>query len=115
MSGRQVTEREGESQIDRFQAPWRSVGIGVGAIGTPAITTFLQPSLGAILFAVPSVTLVIIFGAALFGTPTVSDRAFRLLRWLAGRPEPTASPSTTNATLVTPLAADSDDRTSSPQ
>jgi hypothetical protein len=49
------------------------------------------------LFVIQAITLMVIFGAALFGTETVSSRAFRLLRWLAGRPEPTAPPSGTSS------------------
>jgi hypothetical protein len=115
MTGRQVKKTEAASQVDHFQAPWRSVGIGVGAIGTPVVTTCLHPVLGLIVFAALAVTLAIIFGAALFGTPTISDRAFRLLRWLAGQPEPTAPPSTTGPTSVTESITDSDNRTPSVQ
>jgi hypothetical protein len=116
MTGRQVKKTEAGSQVDHFQAPWRSVGIGVGAIGTPVVTaTCLHPVLGLFVFAAEGATLAVIFGAALFGTPTISDRAFRLLRWLAGKPEPTAPPSTTGPTSVTTSITDPDNRTPSAQ
>ena len=95
MTGRPAGKWEPASQLDHFQAPWRSLGIGIGAVGAPAITSCLHPLLGLSLFVAQAITLMIIFGAALFGTRTVSDRAFRLLRWLAARPEPTAPPSDT--------------------
>jgi hypothetical protein len=31
-----------------------------------------------------------VIGTALFGSQELSERAFRLLRWIANRPEPTA-------------------------
>src|SRR5690242_12531440 len=100
MTGRSQARMEAASQGNHFQAPWRSVGIGVGAIGAPIATCCLHPVLGLSLFAVQAATLMIIFGAALFGTSTISDRAFRLLRWLAGRPEPTAPPSIISPTSL---------------
>jgi len=88
MAGRSAGSAEENSQPNRSQASWRSLGIGVGAIGTPVAASCVHPLLSLSLFAPQAATFMIIFGAALFGTPTISDRAFRLLRWLAGRPEP---------------------------
>ena len=34
----------------------------------------------------------IVIATALFGSATTSDRAFRLLRWFANRPEPKVPP-----------------------
>ncbi|MEV1001421.1 hypothetical protein [Nonomuraea sp. NPDC050202] len=33
---------------------------------------------------------VVVVAAALFGSDVISERAFRLLRWLSNRPEPEA-------------------------
>jgi hypothetical protein len=96
MAGRSAESAGEASQLHRFQASWRSLGIGVGAIGTPVAAGCLHPLLGLSLFAPQAAMLMIIFGAALFGSKTISERAFRLLRWLAGRPEPAGpSPSPT--------------------
>jgi hypothetical protein len=56
------------------RVPWRTAGIGVTSLGT---------SIGI------GVALTII-STALFGSQPISDRAFRLLRWIANRPEPPA-------------------------
>jgi hypothetical protein len=84
-------------QPERAQAPWRSFRIGVSIIGAPAAISYIHPTLGLSLFITQAVTLMIVFAAALFGTQTISDRAFRLLRWLASRPEPAAPPSSTSS------------------
>ena len=99
MTGRISEKWESASQLSHFQAPWRSLGIGIGAVGAPAATSCLHPVLGLSIFAAQAITLMIIFGSALFGKKTVSDRAFRLLRWLAARPEPTAPPSDTSSNV----------------
>ena len=96
MTGRPPGKREHEPQPNHFQTPWHSLGIGVGAVGTPVVTSCIYPLLGISLFVTQAITLIVIFGAALFGTKTVSYRAFRLLRWLVGRPEPTAPPNDTS-------------------
>ena len=48
----------------------------------------LHPLLGEVLTVVELATMLIVLGTALFGTQTLSERAFRLLRWLGNRPEP---------------------------
>jgi hypothetical protein len=70
------------------RVPWRAVGAGVAAVGTPLGFTVLHPLLGAIAAITEMVAILIVLGTALFGSQTLSERAFRLLRWLGNRPEP---------------------------
>jgi hypothetical protein len=87
-------ERAGTArQADRSRAPRRPFGVGAGAIGVPAVIGYLHPAFGVILASSEAVVIVVVFAAALFGSPAISERAFRLLRWLRNRPEPPA-PST---------------------
>lgn len=67
---------------------WRSLGLKTGAIGTPVGVGYLNPILGQALTITGAVLLVIVLIAALFGSKAISERAFRLLRWTANRPEP---------------------------
>jgi hypothetical protein len=46
--------------------------------------------LGQVLAVAEAATLLLIVAAALLGSPTISERAFRLLRRMADRPEPPA-------------------------
>lgn len=72
------------------RVPWRSVAASLTAVGTPASIGVLHPMLGGILAIIELVVALTIIGTALFGSTTLSDRAFRLLRWIGNRPEPLA-------------------------
>ena len=74
----------------RERVPWRSVAASVTALGAPAGIGVLHPMLGDIAAIVELVAALTIGGTALFGSPDLSDRAFRLLRWIGNRPEPPA-------------------------
>lgn len=74
----------------REQVPWRSVAASVTALGTPAGIGVLHPMLGEIVAITELVVALTIIGTALFGSTALSDRAFRLLRWIGNRPEPPA-------------------------
>jgi hypothetical protein len=83
------------SMEERAQMPiprhvsWRSVGAGVASIGTPIGVAMLHPLLGEVMAVIEFVVLLLIVpGTALFGSQILSERAFRLLRWLGNRPEP---------------------------
>lgn len=79
------------TKIDvRERVPWRPVAASVTALGTPAGIGELYPMLGEIVAIIELVVALTIIGAALFGSPDLSDRAFRLLRWIGNRPEPPA-------------------------
>ena len=85
------------TKIDvRERVPWRSVAASVTALGTPAGIGVLHPMLGDIVAIIELVVALTIIGTALFGSPDLSDRAFRLLRWVGNRPEPPA-PETSGA------------------
>jgi hypothetical protein len=53
----------------------------------PALSTILTPLLGQTLAATEIITLLMVVSTALFGAQRMSERAFRLLRWCADRPE----------------------------
>lgn len=77
------------------RVPWRSVGTGVVSVGTPLGAAVLRPLLGEVMTAVELVVILTVLGTALFGSQTLSERAFRLLRWLGNRPEPPGPSDTT--------------------
>lgn len=70
------------------RVPWRQAGIGLTSIGTPVGIGITDPLLAVIVTATELAIALTIVGTALFSTQDLSDRAFRLLRWIAGRPEP---------------------------
>jgi hypothetical protein len=72
----------------RERVPWRSVGAGVTALGTPAGIWVLHPMLGEVIAIIEVAVVLAIIGTALFGSPALVERAFRLLRWIGNRPEP---------------------------
>lgn len=80
-----------------WRVPWRSVGTGVVSIGTPLGAAVLHPLLGEVMTAVELVVILTVLGTALFGSQTLSERAFRLLRWLGNRPEPPGPDETARA------------------
>jgi hypothetical protein len=76
--------------MERDRAPWRSVASSVTAPGTLAGIGVLHPMLGQIVAIIELMTVLTITVTALYGTRDLSDRAFRLLRWIGNRPEPPA-------------------------
>jgi len=50
----------------------------------------LYPLLGWIVTGIEVAVILTVLGTALFGSQALSERAFRLLRWVANRPEPPA-------------------------
>ena len=77
------------SSSDNTQVPWRPVVTAAASLGAPASIGLLHPMLGEVIAVIELVVLLTIVGTALFGSQTLSERAFRLLRWLGNRPEPT--------------------------
>jgi hypothetical protein len=78
------------THVVREQVPWRSAAASVTALGVPAGIGVLHPMLGEIVAGIELVVALTIIGTALFGSTALSDRAFRLLRWMGNRPEPPA-------------------------
>ena len=79
--------------------PWRALGLcspavgGIAAVYDPHPLAGLVIVIGGVSVAVIVIaTAVIVIATALFGSATTSDRAFRLLRWFANRPEPKVPP-----------------------
>jgi hypothetical protein len=70
------------------------VGTGVASIGTPAVIGLLHPALGMAFALTEIAVAVMIIVVALFGSKTLSNRAFRLLRWFGRQAEPPAPGST---------------------
>ncbi|MGW3349843.1 hypothetical protein ACWDA3_41655 [Nonomuraea rubra] len=56
----------------------------------PALAWSAHAALGVALVVLEALVAVVVVGAALFGSEAISERAFRLLRWLSNRPEPEA-------------------------
>jgi len=100
MSRRPVDGEGAASKLDRSQLPWRSMQIGATAVGAPAAISCSHPAFGLVLASSEAATILIVLAAALFGTSTISERAFRLLRWFADRPEPAAPPVTFSPTTA---------------
>ena len=79
------------TKIDvRERLPWRSVAASVTTVGTPVGIGVLNPALGEIVAIIEFLAALTIMATALFGSADLSNRAFRLLRWIGNRPEPPA-------------------------
>jgi hypothetical protein len=76
------------------RVPWRAIGAGMASLGTPAGIGMLHPMLGELIATIEVVVVFTIIGTALFGSATLSERAFRLMRWIGNQPEPPAPPTT---------------------
>jgi hypothetical protein len=72
--------------------PWRLLGLGTGVLGGEGATMWLHPIIGEAMvatdLAIPTVVGLILLVAILRGDDVTCARAFRLLRWIANRPEP---------------------------
>ncbi len=77
----------------RERTPWRTMGAGVASLATPVGIGVLHPVLGEVIAVIEVAVILTIIGTALFGSSALSERAFRLLRWLGNRPEPPESTS----------------------
>lgn len=70
---------------------WK-LGAAAGALGAEGVAGYLSPRLGAALAAtdilVPLTITVVLIAAILLGSNQMCERVFRLLRWVANRPEP---------------------------
>ena len=67
------------------------MGAGVASLATPVGIGVLHPVLGEVIAVIEIAVILTIIGTALFGSSALSERAFRLLRWLGNRPEPPES------------------------
>jgi hypothetical protein len=80
---------------DSRHIPWRLIGFGASTVPAPAALSFTHPTLGLLLALVEigaATLLAVVFGMSLLiailrGSDTTTERCFRLLRWIANRPE----------------------------
>jgi hypothetical protein len=83
---------DGPKQERRLRRPpqWL-LGAGGGLVGEAALG-YHHPTLEMILIigdlSVPTLLTLIFVAVVLFGSETKEERAFRLLRWIADKPEP---------------------------
>jgi hypothetical protein len=70
------------------RAPWRSLGATAASVGAPLGTAILHPLLGEVMAVIELLAILTVVGTALYGSQALSERTFRLLRWLGNRPEP---------------------------
>lgn len=68
--------------------PWRWIGVRVAPAGASAAIGALHPFLGAVIALVAMSAALAIIGTAMFGSPELSRRAFRLMCLIGNRPEP---------------------------
>ena len=80
------------SPMKAARGPWRSVGASVMSAGVPTAVGIVHPFIGVGMAIVELVVALAVVGTALFGSLELSERAFRLLRWIANRAEPLAPP-----------------------
>lgn len=84
------------------RVPWRPVGTSLISAGVPVAAGIAHPLIGAGIAIIELAIALTVIGTALFGSPELSERAFRLLRWIANRPEPPSPP--TGPPACTPQA-----------
>ena len=66
-----------------------SFGLAATLLGVPGAVVFLSPVLALVLFTAEFTVFLLVLAAAVFSpNEVVSERAFRLLRWMTGNPEP---------------------------
>ena len=79
-----------------------------GSLAAEAVAGYWHPKLGAALAAadviIPAVIALVLLTAILGGSTETCERAFRLLRWIAGRPEPPAPPASGPAGDTSPAS-----------
>jgi hypothetical protein len=80
----------------------RAFAAGAAILGGEGLAGMIHPALGEALAAAdviaPLAIALILLAVTLFGSDRIVERAFRLLRWAANRPEP-AAPDTSSAAL----------------
>lgn len=66
-----------------------SFGLATTILAVPTGVALINPALAAILASAELTLLLTVLLTAVFASDPTSERAFRLLRWMTGRPEPT--------------------------
>jgi hypothetical protein len=96
-AGQQTTVLQGAGG----RMPWRTAGISLTSLGTPIGIGIAAPLYGQVMAAIEVAVVLTIIGTALFGSQALSERAFRLLRWIGNRAEPPAPAAAVPAPPVT--------------
>lgn len=65
-----------------------SFGLAATLLAAPAVVMLLNPELAVVLYAAECAVMLLMLLTAVFAPDPVCERAFRLLRWMTGRPEP---------------------------
>lgn len=65
-----------------------SFGLAATIVAIPTGVALASPTLAAVLASAELTLLLTVLLAAVFAPATISERAFRLLRWMTGQPEP---------------------------
>ena len=73
---------------------WRPAVTGVASLGSAVGIGVLHPLLGEVIAITEIAVVLTVIAVALFGSKTLSERAFRLLRWF-GNPSRTTGPELT--------------------
>ncbi len=89
-SGEPVSSPAAASLPARERVPWRPAVTGVASLGSAVGIGVLHPLLGEVIAITEIAVVLTVIAVALFGSKTLSERAFRLLRWFGNRPEPPA-------------------------
>ncbi|WP_431933330.1 hypothetical protein [Nonomuraea jabiensis] len=66
----------------------RLVALTLTAAAAPTTAWALHPALSVFIGCLETIVGLTVIAAALFGSERLSERAFRLLRWIADRSEP---------------------------
>jgi hypothetical protein len=86
-----------EVQSESYSGWWK-LGAGIVVLGAEGIAGYLHPMLVEILaiadVIIPLIIALVLLTAILRGSKDTCERVFRLLRWIANRPEPPAPSAT---------------------
>jgi hypothetical protein len=82
--------RAGNGGPGPARMPWRPAVAGTASLGASLGMGILHPLLGEVIAIAETAAVLTVFAVALFGSKVLSERAFRLLRWLGNRPEQSA-------------------------
>ncbi|OXS33077.1 hypothetical protein [Streptomyces sp. XY006] len=83
-----------ESQITQDSVASRSgiriphLAVGTRVALSQGIVTYISPTFALVIAGSELVLAVLVLFAAMFGSETISERAFRLMRMVLNRPEP---------------------------
>jgi hypothetical protein len=92
-SGQDMNETSGPEPASggppaRRERGWHQLAVSTGSLALPIGLGVLHPVAGEAFAGAELTVILTIIGTALFGSRVLSERAFRLLRWLGNRPEP---------------------------